>query len=56
MTVELRAQQDGTQLELTHERLPDEESVADFQGGWQSIIEKFAVHVHAPAAAERNRR
>ena len=56
MTVGLYPQQDGTQLELTHERLPDEESVADFQGGWQRIIEKFAVHVHAPEAAERNRR
>jgi len=56
VTVELLPQQDGTQLELTHERLPDEESVANFQGGWQSVVEKFAMHLHAPAEAESNRR
>ena len=56
MPVELHPQQEGTQLELTHARLPDEESVANFQGGWPSIIEKFAVHVHAPAETESNRR
>ncbi len=56
MTIELRHQQDGTQLELTHERLPDEQSVGNFQDGWQSIVEKFTVHLHALAEAEENER
>ena len=38
-------QEDGTLLEITRERLPDEEAVASYQGGRLSVIEQFEDHL-----------
>ena len=39
LSIELFAQGNGTELVLTHERLPDDEVRAAHQGGWQSTLE-----------------
>lgn len=41
VTVNLRPSGDGTELELIHERLPDERSARRHRSGWSSIAEKL---------------
>ena len=47
VTVDMTPQEDGTLLEVTHERLPDEEAVASYQGGWQSVVDQFEAYLRA---------
>ena len=39
LTIEINPAGDGSQLVLTHERLPDEEMRAAHRGGWQGTLE-----------------
>lgn len=38
VTVEFRPSRDGTEIVLTHERLPDAEAVTKHTGGWSDIL------------------
>lgn len=42
VTIELNEHPDGTELVLTHERLPTADQVARHTAGWTSIVEKLA--------------
>ena len=42
VTIELREHPDGTELVLTHERLPSADAVKRHGAGWTSIFEKLA--------------
>jgi uncharacterized protein YndB with AHSA1/START domain len=39
LTIELNATHDGTELVLTHERLPNKEACDAHRGGWQGSLE-----------------
>ena len=41
VTVELEDAAGGTELRLTHERLPNEESCRGHRGGWNSTLDKL---------------
>ncbi len=45
VTIELSEHPDGTELVLTHERLPDTEAVRRHTAGWTSILEKLAARL-----------
>jgi uncharacterized protein YndB with AHSA1/START domain len=53
VTVELFPRGEGTELVLTHERLPDELSARKHDGGWQSIVEKLGMYLGADRRQER---
>ncbi len=42
VTVALRPKGGGTELTLTHERLPDEDAADKHRRGWGSVLEKLA--------------
>jgi len=42
VTIELSEHRDGTELVLTHERLPSAEAAKRHEAGWTSIFEKLA--------------
>jgi uncharacterized protein YndB with AHSA1/START domain len=50
VTIELRELDDGTELLLRHETLPDSESRARHAGGWETILDKLAVWVSSAAS------
>ena len=43
VTVELADSEDGTELHLTHEKLPNEQSRDGHSGGWNSALNKLEV-------------
>jgi uncharacterized protein YndB with AHSA1/START domain len=43
VTVEFNARGRGTEVVITHERLPSEEMVQAHTGGWSSILERIAL-------------
>lgn len=45
VTIDLLPQGDGTAITLTHVKFPDEESRANHEGGWGSILSKLAALV-----------
>lgn len=46
VTVEFRPHRDEkTEIVLTHDQLPDEESVAKHRGGWEDIATKLAAYL-----------
>lgn len=53
VTVELSDHDGGTELVLTHERLPDETAAERHEGGWGSIVQKLAEALEAGATADR---
>jgi uncharacterized protein YndB with AHSA1/START domain len=42
VTVDFNARGGGTEIVITHERLPSEEMVQAHSGGWSSILERIA--------------
>ncbi len=46
VTVELRPEGDATELILTHEGLPDADSAAQHESGWQGVVVKLETYVH----------
>jgi uncharacterized protein YndB with AHSA1/START domain len=42
VTVEFNAKGQGTEIVITHERLPSEEMVTAHSGGWSSILDRIA--------------
>jgi len=42
VTIELHQHPNGTELVLTHERLPSAEAIQGHTAGWSSILDKFA--------------
>ena len=53
VTVELRPQGDATELILTHEGLPDADSAAQHESGWQRIAANLETYVHFRVSCER---
>jgi len=51
VTVEFRDRDGGTEVTLTHERLPDAESTARHTHGWTGCLENLAIRIGAPAPA-----
>lgn len=45
VTMELSEVDGGTELVLTHTKLPDRESVEEHAGGWQGCLENLANHL-----------
>ena len=47
LTIEMFEADGGTDVVLTHERLPDEELRQAHEGGWQSSLECLEDYFHA---------
>jgi uncharacterized protein YndB with AHSA1/START domain len=45
LTIEFKPTRDGTELVLTHEKLPSEELREAHQGGWQSTLESLQEYI-----------
>jgi len=45
LTIDFKPTRDGTELVLTHEKLPSEELREAHQGGWQSTLESLADYI-----------
>lgn len=45
LTVEFNAHDSGTEVILTHERLPNEDSARAHQGGWQGTLECLETYI-----------
>lgn len=53
VTLDLRPQGEGTELTLTHERLPDADSAGKHEWGWTSIVTKLTGYLEKRGSNHR---